>query len=213
MQEPKEESYSSISPPLEVQQAKVVAQQAKVEAQQRRYAGALEHLKAFIDHTLEAFQVGTGIRNSAPEPMTLDVARRLIWAELTRVFGTLDAANWSGQYLWARLQVPDADGLSKILAAIDTAPNIGGVSFRAYGSRSADIDNPDPTVVYACFRLADPEPTPGSVKPDWFSGAESGVAPTEIATRPTTVSMAQMLLKHLWAAGITTRDVVLGTNA
>lgn len=153
----------------------------------QRYAGALEHLKGYIDLVLEAFHTGTGLVNSAPEPITIDIARRMIWAELTRVFGSLDTANWSRAYLWARLQTPEVDGIAKIVAALDGAPGAAGVSFRAYGPRNEG----DPTVVYACIYLAK--------------------TVEEVPAAP--LAAARSVLNHLWRQGITTRDVSLGTRA
>lgn len=149
-----------------------------------RYAGALEHLKQFIDQVLEAFQHGTGVLNNMPEPITHDVARRLIWAELQRVFGTLDTSDWSSSYLWARLA--GKDGMPHILAVLDRVPGVAGVSFRAYGSRKPE----DGDVVYACIQL---------------------VSRTE--EQPDILGQARAVLEYLWKHDVSTRDVTLGTKA
>lgn len=113
-----------------------------------RYAAANEHLKQFIDQVLEAFQNGTGIINNAPEPITLDVARRIIWAELQHVFTTLDTAvDWS-RFLWIR--ATHEDGLPELVKVFDHTPGVEGCSFRAFGARRPG----DQTVVYACLHLA-----------------------------------------------------------
>ena len=56
-----------------------------------KYAGAIAQLQDYVDKVLDAFQGGSGIRDGAPEPITLDIARRMIWDELRRViFGLLE---------------------------------------------------------------------------------------------------------------------------
>jgi hypothetical protein len=148
-----------------------------------RYVGALEHLKSFIDQVLEAFQHGTGILNNMPEPITHDVARRIIWAELQRVFGGLDTADWSTNYLWMRLTGP---GLSTILSALEKAPGVVSASFRAYGARKPE----DKDVAYACLQIA-----PCSEE------------------KPDILLQVRAVLEHLWKHDVTTRDVTLGTKA
>lgn len=103
-----------------------------------QHTQAGEHLINYIDLVLEAFQSGTGIRNNAPEPITIDIARRLIWSEIRRTMRNLvedlgsgvDAEQLSKQ-LWMRLDGPNS---TAILNAVN---KIGGVawSVRCHGAR------------------------------------------------------------------------------
>lgn len=103
---------------------------------QHTHAG--EHLVGYVDLVLEAFQSGVGIRNNAPEPITIDIARRLIWSEIRRTMRNLVEDLGSGvdveqlaKQLWVRLDGPDG---TAILNALN---KIGGVtwSVRCYGGR------------------------------------------------------------------------------
>lgn len=102
-----------------------------------------EHLVDFIDKILEAFQTG-GRRDAEREPLTLDVARRIIWSEVRRTVQRLseNSDQWGGERcLWLRIEGKTADEILAVCAEM-----LDKVwAFRAYGPRGQS----DTTVIYA----------------------------------------------------------------
>lgn len=100
---------------------------------------AAEYLVAYVDRVLEAFQVGTGMLNNAPEPITLDIARRLIWNEIRKTIFSLDDGGVVNS-LWLRLDC-EADIALEVL----DASNAVTWTIRCFGPRKPE----DHTVCYA----------------------------------------------------------------
>jgi hypothetical protein len=109
------------------------------------HAAAIEHLCGFIDLVLEAFHTGEGLMNNAPEPITIDIARRLIWSELRRVIGDLDGSGGLSWCLWLRIQPPPDIDFKTILPVLEAAPNVEHWQYRVFGPRKPG----DSTVIYA----------------------------------------------------------------
>lgn len=102
---------------------------------------ASDHLVGYIDSVLEAFQSGVGIRDAAAEPITIDIARRLIWSEVRRTIRNLVGDVGNGvecatlaQQLWLRLDAADS---SAILKAIQLVPAQYQWTLRCAGPRAA----------------------------------------------------------------------------
>lgn len=102
-----------------------------------KYLGAIVQLNDYIDRVLEAFQTGTGIRNGTAEPITLDIARRMIWGEVSRVVTALLERQESESAL--ELRISGASTL-EILVALN-----GNWQIRVLGPRREG----DTSVVYA----------------------------------------------------------------
>ena len=98
---------------------------ASIRQQRRaRLTSAGEYLVDFVDKVLEAFQAGTGIRDGAPEPITHDVARRLIWREVRRTFDALtDDAPMPRRKLWLRISRAGADSAAVVFKTLDATKN------------------------------------------------------------------------------------------
>lgn len=98
-----------------------------------QHTRAGEHLVSFIDSVLEAFQTGSGIRNNAPEPITLDIARRLIWNEIRRTMqGLVEGSSATDlPRLWMRLDGPDGPTILNALNKV----NCVTWTVRCYGAR------------------------------------------------------------------------------
>lgn len=45
-----------------------------------------EHLKLVVQDILSAYHDGSGILNGKPEPITLEIATRMIWTEIDKAF-------------------------------------------------------------------------------------------------------------------------------
>jgi hypothetical protein len=115
------------------------------------HAAAVEHLGGYIDLVLEAFHTGEGLVNNAPEAITIDVARRLIWSELRRTIGGLEGAADLSWCLWLRIQPPAGITFKEILPILEDAPNVDCWHYRVYGPRHPG----DPTVIYALAEASD----------------------------------------------------------
>lgn len=113
--------------------------------EQGPHAAAIEHLCGFIDLVLEAFHTGEGLMNNSPEPITIDVARRLIWSELRRVIGGLNDAEYLTSCLWMRIQPPSDTDFRSVLPVLEAAPNVDHWHYRVFGPRKPG----DSTVIYA----------------------------------------------------------------
>jgi hypothetical protein len=81
----------------------------------KRHVIVAEHLKDYITHVLEAFMPGRGTNFGADEPITLDVALRLIWAEVQRVIMQLDDDSKPATVSYFRVDAPDMKTLTEAL--------------------------------------------------------------------------------------------------
>jgi hypothetical protein len=81
----------------------------------KRHVIAAEHLKDYITHVLEAFMPGRGTNFGADEPITLDVALRLIWAEVQRMIMQLDDGSEPATASYFRVDAPDMEILTMAL--------------------------------------------------------------------------------------------------
>jgi len=103
-----------------------------------------EYLVDAIDRILEAFQVGEGIMNNAPEPITLDIARRQIWRLVRETLrGLAEETGSASATVWLRAAIPQAavEAQDRLLTVLGDSP---GWCIRCYGPRREG----EPTVFY-----------------------------------------------------------------
>lgn len=93
-------------------------------ARRARLTAAGEYLTDCLDKVLEAFQAGVGISDARPDPITHDVARRLLWREIRRTLdGLVDDAPPPEHKLWLRISCAGPDATRVVLACLAPEKN------------------------------------------------------------------------------------------
>jgi hypothetical protein len=99
---------------------------------------AVEHLKAFVNVVLDAFHSGSGLEGA---PITIDIAKLLIWREAQKVFiGGLQSEP-AGAHAWLRISS------SKVENILECVRGLNVQTVRCLGPRK----DGDLHVAYCCL--------------------------------------------------------------
>jgi hypothetical protein len=103
----------------------------------------VEHLKGYVNLVIDAFHEGSGLEGA---PITLEMAKLLIWREVQRVWSASDESTLGG-CVWARVACSKPSGIVSFTEKLRSDI----VSVRCLGARKENDD----TVAYVWFQSGD----------------------------------------------------------